>query len=143
MYRKLQKETKKMLGKKGGEGERDGGQHDDNRATTVTEPVERNSSSLPITCGRWLWMESTAWGERRRSSTCTKKWAATSSVCRKQGEAVRLLFVKLDTLFTAAVSVEATEKGKGAKVELDWLFARVSPVPRHGRRSLSATGYFS
>ena len=47
---------KKCVLEKRGEGERDVAQHDDRRATTVTELAERNSSSLPITCGRWLWM---------------------------------------------------------------------------------------
>ena len=71
---KIQKYSrKKNLEKKGAEGERDGAQHDDKRATTVTELAEGNSSSLPITCGRWLWMESMAWAERRRSLTCTKR----------------------------------------------------------------------
>ena len=42
--------------------------------------------------------------------------AVTSSVCRKRGV---LLFFKLDMLFTATVSPEATGKGTGAKVELD------------------------
>ena len=49
--------------KRGGEGERDGGQHDDERATTVTELAKGNSSSLSVTCKRWLWMESTARGK--------------------------------------------------------------------------------
>ena len=44
-------------------------------------------------------------------------------------------------LFTAAVSPEATGKGRRAKVEFDWLFARVSPVREHDRRSSSATSY--
>ena len=44
-------------------------------------------------------------------------------------------------LFTAAASPEATGKGRKAKVELGWLFARVSPMPKHDRRSSSATGY--
>ena len=48
---------KNLLGKRGGEGKRDGAQHDDKRTTTVTELAEGNSSSLHITCGRWLWME--------------------------------------------------------------------------------------
>ena len=48
---------------------------------------------------------------------------------------------KLDTLLTAAVSPEATGKGRRAKVELGWLFARVSPVPKYDRLSSSATGY--
>ena len=129
-----------MLEKRG-EGERDVARHDDRRATTVTELAEGNSSSLPITCGRWLRMGSTAWEERRRSSTCTKKWAATSSVCRKRGVVASLLFSKLDMLSTAAASPEATGKGRRAKVELGWPFVRVSPVPKHGRRSSSATGY--
>ena len=51
----------------------------------------------------------------------------------------RLLFFKLDMLFAAAATPEATGKGRRAKVELDWLFARVSPVPKHDRRSSSAT----
>ena len=131
-----------LQGKGGGEGERDGVQHDDKRATTVTKLAERNSASLLITCGRWLWMGSTAWEERRRSSTCTKKWAATSSVCRKRGGAASLLFFKLDNmLLSAAVSPEAKGKGRRAKVELNWLFARVSPLPKHDPRSSSATGY--
>ena len=138
---KIIKRKKYLLGKRGGEGERDGAQHDDKRATTVAELAEGNSSSLPITCGQWLWMGSTAWEDRRRSSTCTKKWAATSSVCKKRGVVASLLFFKLDMLFTAAASPEATGKGRRAKVELDWLFARVSPVPKHDRRSSSATGY--
>ena len=138
---KIIKIKKYLLGKRGGEGERDGAQHDDKQATTVTELAEGISSSLPITCGRWLWMGSTAWEERRRSSTCTKKWAATSSVCRKRGVGASLLFFKLDMLFTEAASPEATGKGRRAKVELGWLFARVSPVPKHDRRSSSTTGY--
>ena len=52
-----------------------------------------------------------------------------------------LLLFKLNMLFTAAVSPEATGKGRRAKVGLDWLFARVSPVPKHDRWSSSATGY--
>ena len=32
-------------------------------------------------------------------------------------------------------------EGKKAKVELDWLFARISPVPKYDRRSSSATDY--
>ena len=48
------KKKKNLLEKRGGEGERDGAQHDDKRATTVTDLAEGNSSSLPITCGRWL-----------------------------------------------------------------------------------------
>ena len=141
MYKKLSKEKNCVLGKRGGEGERDAARHDDRRATTVTELAEGNSSSLPITCGRWLWMGSTAWEERRRSSTCTKRWAVTSSVCRKQGVVASLLFSKLDMLSTAAASPEATGKGRRAKVELGLPFARASPVPKHGRRSSSATGY--
>ena len=82
-------------------GERDGAQHDGKRATTVTELAERNSSSLPIRCGRWQWMESTAWAERR-APAFTRRWAATSSVCRKLGVAASLLFSKMDMLFTAA-----------------------------------------
>ena len=70
---KVIKRKKYLLGKRDGEGERDGAQHDDKRATAVAELAEENSSSLPITCGRWLWMGSTAWEERRRSSTYTKK----------------------------------------------------------------------
>ena len=59
MYKKSQKEKKYsdtwyLLEKRGAEGERDGAQHDDKRATTVTELEEENSSSLPITCGRWV-----------------------------------------------------------------------------------------
>ena len=73
---------------------------------------------------------------------CSKRWAATSLVCRKLGVVASLLFFKLDVLFTAAVSPEATGKGTRAKVELDWLFARVSTVPKHNRRSLSATCYW-
>ena len=141
MYKKLKIEKKHLLGKRGGEGEQDAARHDDKRATTVTELAEGNSSSLPITSGRWLWMGSTAWEGRRRSSTCTKKWAATSSVCSKRGVVASLLFFKLDMLFTAAASPEATGKGRRIKVELGWLFARVSPVPKHDRRSSSATGY--
>ena len=141
---KIYKKKKKyLLRKRGGEGERDGAQHDDKRVTTMTELVERNLPLLPITTwGRWrLWMESTAWAERRRSSTCTKRWAA-ASVCRKRGGAASLLFFKLDImLFTAAASSEATGKERKAKVELDWLFARVSPVPKHDRQSSSETGY--
>ena len=45
--------------------------------------------------------------------------AVTSSVCRKRGVAASLLFFKLDMLFTATVSPEATGKGTRAKVELD------------------------
>ena len=130
-----------VLEKRGGEGERDAARHDDRRATTVTELAEGNSSSLPITCGRWLWMGSTAWEERRRSSTCTKRWAATSSVCSKRGVVASLLFSKLDMLSTAATSPEATGKGRRAKVELGLPFVRASPVPKHGRRSSSTTGY--
>ena len=52
-----------------------------------------------------------------------------------------LLLFKLDTLFAAAVSPEATDKGRRAEVELDWLFARVYPVPKHDGRSSSAIGY--
>ena len=52
-----------------------------------------------------------------------------------------LVFFKLDMLSTAAASLEATGKGRRAKVELGWLFTRVSPVPKHDRRSSSATGY--
>ena len=126
---------------RGGGGERDGVQHEDKRATTVTELAEGNSSSLPIMCGRWLWMGSTAWEERGRSSTYIKKWAATSSVCRKRGGAASLLFFKLDMLCSAAVSPESKREGRRAKVELDWLFPRVSTVPKHDRRSSSATGY--
>ena len=60
---------------------------------------------------------------------------------QKRGVVASLLFFKLDMLFTAAASPEATGKGRGAKVELDWLLARVSPVSKHDRRSSSATGY--
>ena len=49
-----------LLEKRDAEGERDGAQHDDRRATAVTELEEVNSSSLPITCGGWLWMKRTA-----------------------------------------------------------------------------------
>ena len=52
-----------------------------------------------------------------------------------------LLFSKLDMLSTVAASPEATGKGRRAKVELGLPFARASPVPKHGRRSSSATGY--
>ena len=118
MYvQKVRKRKTYLLGKRDGEGERDGVRHDDKRAATVDELAEWNSSSLPITCGRWLWMGSTAWEERRRSSTCTKKLAATSSVCRKRGVVASLLFFKLDMLFTAAASPEATGKGRRYKVE--------------------------
>ena len=142
MYQKSQKGKKKCLAeKRGAEGERDGTQHDDKRATTVIELAEGNLSSLPITCGRWLWIESTAWAERRGSSTCNKRRAAISYVCRKRGIAASLLFFKPDVLFTAAVSPEATGKGRRAKVELEWLLERVSPVPKHDRRISSATGF--
>ena len=57
----------------------------------------------------------------------------------KTGVATSLLFLKLDVLFTAVVSPEATGKRKRAKVEYDWLFGRVSPVSKHGHRSSSAT----
>ena len=57
---------------------------------------------------------------------------------RRSGQSALL---RANMLFTEAVSPEATGKGRRAKVELDWLFARVSPVPRHDRRSSSATGY--
>ena len=120
--------------KRGAEGERDGAQHDGKRATTVTELAERNSSSLPITCGRWQWMESTAWAERRRSPTFARRWAATSSVCRKLGVAASLLFSKLDMLFTAAV--ESGGDGGWASC-----LQELSPVPKHDCRSSSATGY--
>ena len=60
MYKKLQKKKKYRPEKRGAEGERDGAQLDVKRATTVTELAEGDSSSLPITCGQWLWMESTA-----------------------------------------------------------------------------------
>ena len=73
MYKKLSKEKKCLLGKRGGEGEQDGTRHDDKRATTVTELAKGNSSSLSIPCGRWLWMGNTAWEERRRSSTLYQK----------------------------------------------------------------------
>ena len=86
-------------------------------------------------------MESAAWAERRRPSTWTKRWAETSSVYGKPGVAACLLFFKLDMLFTAAVSPEATGKGGTAKMELDWLFERVSPVPKHDRRSSRARGF--
>ena len=98
--RKTIRRKKHLLEKRGGEGKRDGAQPGDKRTTTVTELAEGNSSSLPITCGRCLWMESTAWEERRRSSTYTTKWAATSSVCRKHGVAASLLLFKLDMVFT-------------------------------------------
>ena len=107
-----------MLGKRGGEEEQDGAQHDHKRATTVIELAEGNSSSLPTTCGRWPWMGSTAWEERRKSSTCAKKWAATSSVFRKRGVVASLLFFKLDMLFTAAAKPEATAKGSQGGVGL-------------------------
>ena len=73
MYKKLFIYFLNLLGKRGGEGERDGAQHDDKRATTVTELAEGNLPSLPITCGRRLWMRSTAWEERRRSPTCVPR----------------------------------------------------------------------
>ena len=57
------------------------------------------------------------------------------------GVAASLLFLKLDVLFTAVVSPEATGKGRRAKVEYDWLFGRGSPVSKHGRRSSSTTDY--
>ena len=57
---KIMKIKKTLATKRGGEGEREGAQHDDKRGTTATEPAKANSSSPPITCGRWLWMESTA-----------------------------------------------------------------------------------
>ena len=41
----------------------------------------------------------------------------------------------------SAVSSEATEEGRRAKVELDWLFAKAFPVPKYDRHSSSATGY--
>ena len=66
MYKKLQKGKKYLLEKRGGEGERNGAQRDDKRATTVTKLAKGNSPSLPITCGRWLWIKSTGWAERRR-----------------------------------------------------------------------------
>ena len=37
---------------------------------------------------------------------------------------------------------EATRKGTRAKMELDWLSASVSLVPKHDRGSSSATGYW-
>ena len=129
MYKTIQKRRRYLHGTRGGGGERDGVQHEDNRATTVPELAEGNSSSLPITCGRCLWMRSTAWEERGRSSTYIKKWAATSSVCRKRGGAASLLLFKLDMLCSAAVRPEAKGKGRRAK------------VPKHDRRSSSATGY--
>ena len=130
---------KDLLGKRDGEEERDGAQHDDKRATTVAKLAEGNSSSLPITCGRWLWMGSTAWEERRRSSTCTKKWAATSSVCRKRGVVASLLFFKLDMLFTTAASTEATGKGRRAKVELSISRAEARPPEFISDRLLKVT----
>ena len=63
------------------------------------------------------------------------------TVCRKRGGVGRLLFFELDMLFTAAVSPEAKGERRRVKVELDWLFARGSPVPKHDRQSPSATGY--
>ena len=43
---------------------------------------------------------------------------------------------------SAAMNPEATGEGKkGANVELNWLFARLSPVPKYDRRSSSVTGY--
>ena len=133
MYKKLSKEKKCVLGKRGGEGERDGARHDDRRATTVTELAEGNSSSLPITCGRWLWMGSTAWEERRRSSTCTKKWVATSLVCRKRGNenGERLLsfsanheLALLNTFFsTAKNAISHTFNGRGIK-RIDYILTR-------------------
>ena len=44
-------------------------------------------------------------------------------------------------VYCSGVSPKATGKGKRSTVELDWLFARVSPVPKHDRRSSPATGY--
>ena len=130
-----------LLEKRGGQGERDGVQQDDKRATTVTELAAGNSSSLPMTCGRWLWTESTVWAERRRSSSCTKKWAATSSVCRKRDVADSLLFFKLEMLFAAAVSSEATGKGRRAKVEFRLAVRKSIPRAEDDCRSSSATGY--
>ena len=132
------KERKYLTGKRGAETERYGAQHDSKRETTVTELAEGNSSSLLITCRRCLWMASTAGAERQRSSACNRRWAATSSVCRKQGVAASLLFLMSDMLFTAAVSPEAMGEGRRAQLEWDWVFARVSPVPKHDRRSSSA-----
>ena len=139
--KKLQQKKMYMPEKRGVEGEWDGAQHDDKGATTVTELAEGNSSSLPITCGRWLWIKSTAWAERRRYSSCTKRMVATSSVCRKlyrrSGQSALL-----QAGYVVYCSGESGGDGRGrAKVELDWMFARVSPVPKHDRRSSSATGY--
>ena len=55
------------------------------------------------------------------------------SVCGKRGEAASLLFSKLDMLLTAAAVESGGDGGReeGANVELDWLFARVSPMPKH------------
>ena len=76
-------------------------------------------------------MASTARAERQRSSTCTKRWAATSLVDRNLGVAASLLFFRRYMYFTAVVCPEATVEGRRAKVEFDSLFATVSPVPKH------------
>ena len=101
-----------MSEKRDAEGEWDGAQHDDKRATTVTELEEGNSSSLPITYERWLWMESAAWAERRRSSTCNKRWAATLSVCWNLGVAASLLFFKLDAYVVYCSGESGSDGGK-------------------------------
>ena len=44
--------------------------------------------------------------------------------------AVSLFFLKLDIQSTAVLSTGATGKGRRTKVELDWLLARVSTVPK-------------
>ena len=54
-------------------------------------------------------------GRAAETSTCTKNWAATLSVCRKRDVAASLPFFKLGMLFTAAVSSEATGKGRRAR----------------------------
>ena len=79
------------------------------------------------------------WQARRGPS---RRWAAISTVCRKLGRADSLIFFKLDMYFTAAVRLGETGEGKGAtKVELDWLFTRVSPGRKYDHQSSSATGY--
>ena len=54
MYNKMQNNKIYLPEKRGAEGEREGAQHDEKGAMTVTELAERNSSTLPITCGRQL-----------------------------------------------------------------------------------------
>ena len=44
----------------GAKAERVGAQHNDKRATAVIELAGGSSPSLPIMCGRWLWVASTA-----------------------------------------------------------------------------------